>query len=114
MADISVDEIDSVVNSVLPLGSGDGQITEDHIHKMERAPSTRDIASSELDAVTVEFRHNPEDAGDAVTSKIHNSNTITELEQSLRNALPDEYDLVDMNLEQYNRLLYEVRAPLEG
>lgn len=115
MADITEDEIRSIVESVLPIGTGDGQITTDHLHKLNRTHSTRDVASNEMDAVTIEFKHETKpDFDEAVTSTIHNAETVQELEDAIRSALPDDYNLINRNLEQYHRILFEVRAPLTG
>lgn len=111
MADITKTEIRTIVENILPLGTDESQITMNHVHNFDRTHSTRDIESDELDAVVIEFRHDTEAYDDAVTNDI---STIKEVEDTLRKALPDEYNLIHRDLNQYNRVLFEVRAPLTG
>lgn len=114
MSDITKNEIRTIVENILPIGTDDSQITMNHIHKFDRTHSTRDIESDELDAVLIELKDETEEYNDAVTNNNNNASTIKEVEDTLRKALPNDYHLINRNVDQHNRVLFEVRAPLTG
>lgn len=119
MADITADEIETAVTSVLPVGTEAGKITQEHLHSTSRTHSTKDIASNEMDAVIIEFRDEKDDIEDAnneVTNPYgDDENAIDELESALEAKMTElGYALKHRKVHQHHRLLYEVQAPLTG